>query len=108
MSDEPTASLDPAHQHRAMQTARELTDRGKGVIAVVHDFNLAARYADRLVVPARGRLNFDGLIADGLTQARLADVVELEVEIIANLRGGRSMIIPIGTIDGDARAAGGR
>lgn len=59
--DEPTASLDLAHQHALMRLARSLTrDCGLAVVAVVHDLNLAARYADRVALLAGGRVLLEG------------------------------------------------
>jgi len=54
--DEHTANLDPAHRHGMFQIAREVAAEGAGVLAVVHDFNLAAAYADRIAVMDEGRL----------------------------------------------------
>lgn len=54
--DEPTAALDLRHQHITMQHARRLAAAGGAVLAVVHDLNLAATYADRIGVLSRGRL----------------------------------------------------
>lgn len=49
--DEPTAALDLAHQHHAMRLLRQwATERGVGVVAVIHDLNLALRYADDVLV----------------------------------------------------------
>lgn len=49
--DEPTAALDLAHQHHAMRLLRDWArERGVGVIAVLHDLNLALRYADDVLV----------------------------------------------------------
>jgi iron complex transport system ATP-binding protein len=48
--DEPTAALDLAHQHSAMRLLRAWAERGVGVVAVLHDLNLARRYADEVVV----------------------------------------------------------
>jgi iron complex transport system ATP-binding protein len=48
--DEPTSSLDPAHQHTAMRLIRRVADSGRGVLAVLHDLNLAAAYADQVVL----------------------------------------------------------
>jgi len=48
--DEPTAALDLAHQHSAMRLLREWAGRGVGVVTVLHDLNLARRYADEVVV----------------------------------------------------------
>jgi iron complex transport system ATP-binding protein len=54
--DEHTAGLDLAHQHSSFQLLRRLCARRIGVLAVVHDIGLAARYADRLAVMDQGRL----------------------------------------------------
>ena len=49
--DEPTAALDLAHQHHAMRLLRDwASQRGVGVVAVLHDLNLALRYADDVLV----------------------------------------------------------
>ncbi len=52
--DEPTSSLDPLHQQTALGAARDLAYDGGAVVVVLHDLNLAARYADRIVLLCRG------------------------------------------------------
>ncbi|MEM9893151.1 MAG: heme ABC transporter ATP-binding protein [Actinomycetota bacterium] len=54
--DEPTAALDLRHQELVMAMARAEADAGRSVIVVVHDLNLAAAYADRIVLLAGGRV----------------------------------------------------
>ncbi|MFE1597250.1 heme ABC transporter ATP-binding protein [Methylobacterium sp. ID0610] len=54
--DEPTASLDLRHQAGLLDTARALADAGTAVLAILHDLNLAAAYADTLIVLHDGRL----------------------------------------------------
>lgn len=54
--DEPTASLDLAHQHTTLALARHWSTRGTGVLVILHDLNLAAQYADRVAVLQHGRL----------------------------------------------------
>lgn len=54
--DEPEAGLDIAHQHFILRRARACAAAGFGVIAVLHDLNLAARYADEVAVLADGAL----------------------------------------------------
>lgn len=66
--DEPTAALDLAHQHSAMRLLRAWAARGVGVVAVLHDLNLARRYADEVVVL--------GGAAGGLMQGPTAEVLE--------------------------------
>jgi iron complex transport system ATP-binding protein len=58
--DEPTSALDLAQQHVALEAASARALGGAIVIAVLHDLNLAAEYADRLLVLKAGRLVADG------------------------------------------------
>ena len=79
--DEPTASLDLGHQQTALAAARDFIIReGGGVCAVLHDLNLAAQYADRVVILHEGEIYADGSPDDVLresiiTQAFAARVV---------------------------------
>lgn len=98
MLDEPTASLDPAHQHRVMGIARDFTRSGNAVVAVVHDLNLAAAYADRLVVIHGGGTAYDGPVERGLTPALLADVFRLDAEVLSHPRTGRPVVLQSGTL----------
>ena len=54
--DEPTAHLDPRHQHLVLDLLRELAAEGAAIVAVLHDLNLAAAYADRAAILHRGEL----------------------------------------------------
>ena len=74
LADEPTAALDPLHQHQVMRLVRGYADGGRGVLVVMHDAALAARMADRLVWMAGGRLVADGPPGATLTAERLAAV----------------------------------
>lgn len=66
--DEPTAALDLQHQHRMLQLVRAwATAQGVGMVAVLHDLNLALRYCDRCVVLQSGRVVGSGATADVLT-----------------------------------------
>jgi iron complex transport system ATP-binding protein len=58
--DEPTAALDLRHQELVMALARREADDGRTVMAVVHDLNLAAAHADRILILAAGRVLTDG------------------------------------------------
>ncbi len=62
--DEPTSSLDIGHQIAVLQIAREFADRGGAVLAILHDLNLAAEFADHLVVLHDGRIIAQGLPAE--------------------------------------------
>ncbi len=67
--DEPTASLDIGHQISVLEIARDFARRGGAVLAILHDLNLAAEFADHLAVLHRGRLVAAGSVADTLTDA---------------------------------------
>ena len=73
--DEPTAALDLHHQHRMLQLARAWAQtQGVGVVAVLHDLNLALRYSDQAVVLAGGQLLAHGNTANVLTPERISSV----------------------------------
>jgi len=94
--DEPTASLDPAHQHHIMALSARLAAEGHAVVAVVHDLNLASAYADHLVMLSDGRKVFDGGVPDGLTRDRLARVFDLDAQILAHPETGRPLVVQLG------------
>jgi iron complex transport system ATP-binding protein len=72
--DEPVASLDVRHQLAIMRLARDFARAGGGVIAVMHDLNLTAMFADHVVMLRGGRLQAAGTPADVFTPGQLADV----------------------------------
>lgn len=73
--DEPSSSLDPAHQHGLLRAARQLaSQRGAGVLIVLHDVNLAALYCDRLAMLADGAVAACGAPAEVLQPALLQRV----------------------------------
>lgn len=72
--DEPTASLDLSHQIAVLETARQFARAGGIVMAVLHDLNLAAEFADRLVVMREGRIVAAGAPQETLSEALVADV----------------------------------
>ena len=81
LADEPTAALDPLHQHQVMRLVRACADAGRGVLVVMHDAALAARAADRLVWMAAGRLVADGSPQATLTTERLAEVYGIRASV---------------------------
>jgi iron complex transport system ATP-binding protein len=72
--DEPTSSLDPAHQHRVLGLARDVAGRGLAVVVVLHDLNLAAQYCDRVALMSEGRLDSVGSPTDVFRASRLEKV----------------------------------
>jgi len=73
--DEPTAALDLAHQHQALRLLRGWAHgQGVGVAAVLHDLNLALRYADDALLLAHGEAASHGPVAEVLTAERIARI----------------------------------
>jgi len=93
--DEPTSSLDLAHQHATLKTARRAAERGIGVLAILHDLNLAAMYADRLVVLSRGSLAAEGTPEDVLTEELVRGTFDLPVHITRHPTRGCPQIVPV-------------
>ena len=81
IADEPVASLDPRHQHTIMGLVRLFVNGGGGALVVLHDIQLAARYADRLIWMKDGRIVADGSPALTLTTERLADIYGIEARV---------------------------
>jgi iron complex transport system ATP-binding protein len=78
--DEPTASLDLRHQIALLQAARAIAAPGRrAVLAVLHDLNLAAAYADTLVVMDRGRIVAAGEPHAVLTRECLREVFGVDL-----------------------------
>ena len=74
IADEPVAALDPRHQIRIMKLIKTYVSTERGALVVLHDINLAAQNADRLIWMKDGRIIADGTPKDTLTVERMADV----------------------------------
>ena len=79
--DEPTSSLDLRHQIDLVETARLRAKNGTAVIAILHDLNLAMRFADRIVLLHRGKLAVDGDRRNAITADTIRRIFEVDVEI---------------------------
>src|SRR5215207_5457071 len=79
--DEPTSSLDLRHQIDLVETAKLRAKNGTAVIAILHDLNLAMRFADRIVLLHRGKLAVDGDRRNTITPEMIRRIFEVDVEI---------------------------
>lgn len=93
--DEPTSSLDPAHQHLAMRLLRREVEAGRGVLAVVHDLNLAAAYADRVALLSAGRIVALGPVAAVLRPEVLEAVFDIPMLVLAHPRAAHPMVVAV-------------
>ena len=95
--DEPTTFLDISHQVEVLDLLTDLNHaRGTTVVMVLHDLNLAARYADHLVAMTQGRIHVSGLPEEVLTQETVRQVFGLESRIVIDPTSGRPIMLPIG------------
>ena len=81
VADEPTAALDPLHQFRIMDLIAAFVANGGGALVVLHDIQLAARYASRLIWMKDGQIRADGPPSETLTEARLAQIYGVQAKV---------------------------
>lgn len=81
--DEPVSSLDIKHQILIMNIARDFSRRGGGVIAILHDLNLTAMFADRIFLMHRGGVAASGSPSQVLTDALISDVFDCPLKVNA-------------------------
>ncbi len=83
MLDEPTSALDLAHQVEVLRLLRSLRETaGCGVIAILHEINLAARFADRIVALKQGRIAFSGPPQALMRPEVLSDLYGVEIQMV--------------------------
>lgn len=95
--DEPTTFLDVSHQIEVLDLLTDLNrTAGTTIVMVLHDLNLAARYADHLIALAEGRAHAAGEPAEVLTEENVRAVFGLESQVILDPTSGKPLMLPIG------------
>ncbi|EEY45508.1 heme ABC transporter ATP-binding protein [Vibrio mimicus] len=95
MLDEPTSALDLAHQHNTLQLARQLANEEEcAVVVVLHDLNLAAQYADRMILLHQGKIVCDATPWQALTAERIEQVYGYQALIAAHPTRDFPMVYP--------------
>lgn len=79
--DEPVSNLDIAHQVHVTRLARSFADAGGGVVAIMHDLNLTAMFADKLAMMMRGRVAATGAPEEVMTDRRLLEVYGCAIRV---------------------------
>ncbi len=92
LADEPITALDPWHQLHVMEILRARARAGAGILVVIHDLALAARFMDRLVLMNDGAIAADGPPANVLTPDLLARIYRIEA--LAGQNAGESYVLP--------------
>ena len=92
LADEPNAGLDPAHQLHLMEMLREKTSQGLAVMASLHDLTLAARFCDRILLLANGKLVAAGVPGEVLTNEYLMQT--LAIQTLFGEYNGQNFLVP--------------
>ncbi|AGF74301.1 hemin ABC transporter, ATP-binding protein [Bartonella australis AUST/NH1] len=92
--DEPIANLDIQHQLIVMNIAQNFTRCGGGVLAVLHDLNLAAHYADEMILFKQGKIHCKGSASAVLTTQNLRDVYHCSLAVSELPKAGVPFILP--------------
>lgn len=92
--DEPTAALDLCHQHEVLRLARRwAVQHGVGVVAVLHDLNLAPRYADWALVLQGGAVHNQGRPADVLSATQVNEVWQVCSQSVFDTDGTAQLLV---------------
>ncbi|HEX5817229.1 MAG TPA: ABC transporter ATP-binding protein [Gemmatimonadales bacterium] len=105
--DEPTSALDVRHEMELFELVAALRAEGLGCLVITHRLNLAARYADRLVLLHRGRVVAEGTPTGVLVRERLSDVFEWPVAV-TTWCDGAPQVVPLRPGEEQQSAAGPR
>ncbi|WP_144873770.1 ABC transporter ATP-binding protein [Microbacterium sp. 1.5R] len=93
--DEPTTYLDLSHQVELLELCRALNRTlGSTLVAVLHDLNQAARYADHIIAMKDGAVVATGRPEDVVTESLVADVFGLHARVILDPESGTPLVIP--------------
>ncbi|MBW5420370.1 ATP-binding cassette domain-containing protein [Streptomyces sp. BG9H] len=104
--DEPTTYLDISHQVEVLDLVRQLNrERGRTVVAVLHDLNQAARYADHLVAMKEGRIVAQGHPSEIVTVDLVRDVFGLASVVVPDPVTGGPLVVPGSPWQRDSSAA---
>ncbi len=92
--DEPVSSLDIRHQLAILQLARDYAEAGGCVVAILHDLNLAAMFADHMVVMRQGQLFAQGAPGEVIGDALIEDVFGCRLKVAATPGAGQPFVLP--------------
>lgn len=93
--DEPTSDMDILHQHSILGITRSLLNQNMGVMAILHDLNLAAQYADDLIFMKHGKILVKGPAQKVLTKENIEMVFNHPVELLKEPKTGKMVVVPL-------------
>jgi len=95
--DEPVTGMDILHEQLALQLATKLTAAGVLVVAVLHDFQLAAAFAHRIILLKEGTLYTQGTVDDVFTSAHIKNSFGVEVSILSHPQCNYPLVVTAAT-----------
>jgi len=104
--DEPTAALDLSHQQMVMEIARDLAANGSTVVAILHDLNLAASYADKMAILHHGRLTAFAEPWEALDPVLLSEVFDCPIAVARHPVRNCPLVMPLPRNEAHRRFAG--
>ena len=102
--DEPTASLDIKHEMAILELLRSAAQSGMTVLLVTHGLDLAARFADRMLLLSRGRVAAEGSPGEVMREETLTDVYGWPVAVAADPTTGSLRVTPLSGGPGPRRS----
>lgn len=93
--DEPITGLDLLHQYHTLDLAHQLAQKGFCVVAVLHDLNLAAQYADHLIMLKKGKVVAAGSPQEVMTCENIHRVFGIEVNLMQHPELGCPFIVHV-------------
>ena len=93
--DEPTASLDLRHEMSILKLLRDWTDGGMTVLLITHQLNLAARFADRMIILDRGHVAAEGTPSEVFSKEILERVYGWPVRVDEDPVTGSLRVVPL-------------
>jgi ABC-type cobalamin/Fe3+-siderophores transport system ATPase subunit len=94
--DEPTTFLDIAHQVEILDLFRAINRRhGRTIVAVLHDLNQAARYADRIIAMREGAIVAQGTPTEVVTADQIERIFDLPCQVIVDPVSGTPLVVPL-------------
>jgi iron complex transport system ATP-binding protein len=97
--DEPTSALDIGHQETVMRVLRSLTRAGTTIVVILHDLNLAAAHADRLILLDGGRAVASGASAEVLTGERLSAIYRQPMQVVSHPHRDCPLVLTVDSTD---------
>ena len=94
LMDEPVSNLDIQYQQQTLAIAKKLAEKGFMVVAILHDINLSAQYADRIIMLKNGKKLYDGSALEVLCGENINEVFDIHADIFTNPFTEKKFFIP--------------